>query len=441
MLKMRKLLRVVGLLLGLVLLSSATTSVEGQGPCGTWTSVVDTSVPLMSVVHAKGSADDCSAIVQITSLTGRIGPNLPMIGQTKLEGYDLDLESFASSNAIAEWSPAFGLIPQHSLLIPGIATLIRVRPNDRSLSASVRINGTINDASMTSDLAIFLLQTAMAVNPVPCTPDLDTFKTIVNSDVELYNQLRDTASLLSKKPVPDYYGAAQKMGQSAEAAYTRIGEISDQYHMSCIKDLVKAVILKFAEKIFLASDIEKAFLDFWLPMTVDRFLWYHDVDATATLVYMPLATPTPVPPPACFSLPISKHEPQDGQVLNAKNMALEWWTDYSFKSGEYFEVQVRAENGGWLNPGGDIKNPSGHWSLGINNLDAWSRGKYFWTVRVKGSDGKYQSCEDSNPFWFTLKPRDSSSSSSSSSSSYSSSSSSFCWLVCPIGQQCYIQCQ
>ncbi len=137
------------------------------------------------------------------------------------------------------------------------------------------------------------------------------------------------------------------------------------------------------------------------------------------------STPTPPPPPpACFPLSINKREPQDGQVFNSRNMALKWWTDYSLKSGESFDVLVWPDGGGARSLGVGIPEKNGGWTFPINDLYAWSRGKYWWTVRVKASNGTYRSC-DGTPFWFNLVEKNVPAPAPPSSSSSSSSSS--CW--------------
>lgn len=169
------------------------------------------------------------------------------------------------------------------------------------------------------------------------------------------------------------------------------------------------------------------------PNVTDSLIFIPNGPAVTFWRETALATPTPTPtlPPPPVPLPPptpcvpgpEMFAPPNGYTTYAKNTIFRW-RGYTLNNGEYFELYVKAEGDLWRNPGGVIKQHPGEFYLEYNDFNSWNRGKYYWEVRAKRSDGSYATCEPNPPPSFTLIEKDTTpvppSAPSSSSSSWSS---------------------
>ncbi len=109
----------------------------------------------------------------------------------------------------------------------------------------------------------------------------------------------------------------------------------------------------------------------------------------------PGITPPPsycIPPPFLF-------DPPDGRSSATRNMVLRWKSDYDLKSDEVFDVLAWTEGNNPISIGTtrDKMLPLDMVKWQLSGIF----GKFFWTVRIRGLDGIFRSCQ-SQPFSFTL---------------------------------------
>ena len=426
--------RLLIVLVGIVLVSSRPLPTQAAAECGWWDATVDKKVPLIEVTPPRIDPQDakCGALFTISNKTGHTG--LSYLGITQQHSLILQAQSGVAE---FEWRPSF-FGPSNTALIPEIEQTIWVYPINPDKPAKVYIQGTWADTNLLAlDLTREIIKTLLDLIPGSCgISKKDMVAQLMKnpSQIEkLVAQVAGAADLLIKGEV---YQATQEITRVLPTFAKQAGQVLLGTFKTCVDDekLITAfdlggeAAMDALKKQMIAFKITTRVIGYEEPWLFD-YLYYQGNLASAELNYHPrVVAPTPLP--ACVSLSISKREPQDGQVFNSKNMALEWWTDYTLKTGESFDVLVWPEGGRARSLGVGIPEKNGGWTFPINNLYAWSRGKYFWTVRVKASDGSYRSC-DSTPFWFMLIEKDvpapvpPSSSSSSTWSSWSSTWSSW----------------
>ncbi len=263
-----KLYRMVFFAIGIFLVSSSPLPTRAQSPCLTWQIAVN---PQDSRVNATlvntGSGMNCLGSARFSNGTG-----LPLIGG----GYSLELQAHNIQNANLQWIPLADLIPSLDIQL-------HVSPIVVSAPAQVLIQGKMTLRSWIWDGSLFLLRTALALEPIGMSCWIPE-EQLVYTAVRVSSIVGATTSLAANG---DWIGARREFSQVADEFYTRAGEVLRDAGVGCAFD----VLAKKAKTPVKIAKISLAFLT-WMPVAIFDYFYYQGRPVEIELEYY-----SPIPPP------------------------------------------------------------------------------------------------------------------------------------------------
>lgn len=288
------------LLVSVILVSSSPPPTYAQSPCGTWQVAMN---PLDSRIGAAvfiyGSGTNCRGAVRLSNGTG-----LPLIGG----GYALEMHAHNVQNATFQWVPMADLLPSLDIELHAV-------PNVISSPARVYAQGDMTLRSLTWDASLFLLRTALALDPIGISCVIPE-EQLVYAAIRVSSIVGTATSLASSG---DSVGARQEFSQTADEFYTRAGEALRDVGIGCAFDGLKRIAIKPA----IIAKIGLAFVT-WAPVAVYDYFKYQGQPVKVRFEYAIVSSKPPVvtqPPPPSPTMPPSTQPPPSTPQLTYYNLA------------------------------------------------------------------------------------------------------------------------
>ena len=258
---LHRLYRMVFFTIGVFLVSSSPLPIHAQSPCLTWHIGVNAQDSRVNATLINaGSGADCRGSVRFANGTG-----LPLIGG----GYTLELQAHNIQNANLQWIPMADLLPSLDIQLHALPIVV-------SAPAQVLIHGKMTLRSWIWDASLFLLRTALALEPIGVSCWIPE-EQLVYSAVRVSSIVGATTSLAADG---DWIGARQEFSQVADEFYTRAGEVLKDAGVGCAFDVLK----KKAKTPVIIARISLAFLT-WMPVAIFDYFYYQGRPVELELEY------------------------------------------------------------------------------------------------------------------------------------------------------------
>lgn len=248
-------------LICIVFTSCSAPSIIAQSPCGTWQANVNIQDQRMQPnVFIPGSDASCHGAVRLSNNTG-----LPLIGG----GYTLEVEAYSVQNASFYWQPSFiahGNQNSMADLLPSVNIELHSVPNVGASNARIGIRGNMTLRSWTVDTSLFLLRTALVIEPTGLSC-LIPQEQLVFTAIRVSSIVEGTTQLAS---AGDMISARQEFSQVADEFFTKAAESLQEVGIGCAFDALEKVV----GKPILIAKVGVALLT-WAPVEIYDYFKYQ----------------------------------------------------------------------------------------------------------------------------------------------------------------------